>query len=201
MLRRDDTCHGQRPASPALPSMRDAASHAAQILVAVLGGLAFSLLGIPAAWLSGAVVAVVIWGALGFGRPMPRPLADAAMLISGATMGAGVTPEAVAAMASYPPGLVALGLGVVAITFGSMLWLTRVSGWRREDALLASVPGALSTVFAIAIDRNLAVAPIAVVQAFRLFVIITILPSAIVFLGGAGHVVSMLPGQGREVAS
>ena len=181
--------------------MKELVGHAAQIAVAACGGLLFSLLGVPAAWLSGAVVAVVIWGALGFGRPMPRPLADAAMLISGATMGAGVTPEAVAAMASYPMSLVALGLGVVAITFGSMLWLTRVSGWRREDALLASVPGALSTVFAIAIDRNLAVAPIAVVQAFRLFVIITILPSAIVFLGGGSHVVSMLPGAGREVAS
>jgi membrane AbrB-like protein len=199
--RRDAERPLERPLGGLERPMKEFVGHAAQIAVAAGGGLLFSLLGVPAAWLSGAVVAVVIWGALGFGRPMPRPLADAAMLISGATMGAGVTPEAVAAMASYPMSLVALGLGVVAITFGSMLWLTRVSGWRREDALLASVPGALSTVFAIAVDRNLAVAPIAVVQAFRLFVIITILPSAIVFLGGGGHVVSMLPGAGREVAS
>jgi membrane AbrB-like protein len=181
-------------------ALRALAGHAAQIAVAALGGLVFSLLGVPAAWLSGAVVAVVVWGALGFGRSMPRPLADAAMLISGTTMGAGVTPEALAAMARYPASLITLAVGVVAITLGSMLWLTRVSGWRREDALLASVPGALSTVFAIAIDRNLAVAPIAVVQAVRLFVIITILPSAIVYAGG-GHVTSMLPGAGREVAS
>ena len=181
--------------------MRALAGHAAQIAVAALGGLVFSVLGVPAAWMSGAVVAVVVWGALGFGRSMPRPLVDAAMLISGTTMGAGVTPDALAAMARYPASLITLAVGVVAITLGSMLWLTRVSGWRREDALLASVPGALSTVFTIAIDRNLAVAPIAVVQAVRLFVIITILPSAIVYAGGGGQVAAMLTGAGREVAS
>jgi hypothetical protein len=65
---------------------------AAQIAAAALGGWIFAILGVPAAWMSGAVVAVVAWGALGFGRSMPRPLVDAAMLISGTTMGAGITP-------------------------------------------------------------------------------------------------------------
>ena len=81
------------------------ASDPAQILqmaVAALGGALFHALGIPAAWLSGSVVAVVIWGALGQARPLPVPLAEAAMLISGASIGAAVTPEALAAMARYP---------------------------------------------------------------------------------------------------
>ena len=64
-------------------------AQAVQFLVAALGGFAFHLLGIPAAWMSGAMVEVVIWGGFGLTRPMPRPLADAAMLVSGVTMGGG----------------------------------------------------------------------------------------------------------------
>ena len=62
------------------------------------------------------------------------------MLISGASIGAAVTPEALAAMARYPSSLVVLALGVVAISLASMLWLTLVARWRRADALLASAP-------------------------------------------------------------
>ena len=175
------------------------AAHVLTIAVAALGGFLFHLLGVPAAWLSGSVVAVVLLSFAGYGRPMPRPLVDAAMLISGATMGAAVSPEALAAIARYPQSLVALVVAVVAITLGSTLWLTRVSGWSRDDAFLASVPGALSTVMAVAVDRNAAVAAIAMVQSFRLLVLLTVLPSAIVLGGaGAGRAVA---GEGALVAS
>jgi len=180
-------------------SLTAVAAQSAQIAVAALGGFLFHLLGIPAAWISGAMVAVVIWGAVGLTRPMPRPLADAAMLVSGATMGAGITPEAVAAVGRYPVSLVILALGVVAVSGASMLWLIRVAGWRRDDALLASVPGALSTVLAIAADRNAAVAAIVVVQSVRLFVIIALLPSIVVAIGGGAP--TLLPGEGHPVTS
>jgi membrane AbrB-like protein len=170
-----------------------------QIAFAALGGLLFHMLGIPAAWLSGSVVATVTWGALGLAKPMPRPLVDAAMLVSGATMGAGVTPEALAAVTRYPLSLAALAVGVVAITGASMLWLTRVSGWRKEDALLASVPGGLSTVLAVAADRKAAVAAISIVQASRLFILVMLLPSVIVFLGGGADVT--LHGERQAIAS
>jgi membrane AbrB-like protein len=170
-----------------------------QIGVAALGGALFHVLGVPAAWLSGSVAAVVIWGALGRGQPLPKPLADAAMLISGATMGAAVTPEAIAAMARYPASLLMLVFGVVAISVASMLWLTRMSGWRRADAVLASVPGALSTVMAVAIDRKADVASIAIVQSFRLLVLLTLLPSAVVLVNGGNT--AMLIGEGQPIAS
>jgi membrane AbrB-like protein len=170
-----------------------------QMAVAALGGALFHALGIPAAWLSGSVVAVVIWGALGQARPLPVPLVEAAMLISGASIGAAVTPEALAAMARYPSSLVVLAFGVVAISLASMLWLTLVARWRRADALLASAPGALSTVMAVAIDRKADVAPIAIVQSFRLLMLVTFLPSAVVLVTGGNP--SVLPGQGQPAAS
>jgi membrane AbrB-like protein len=108
-------------------------------------------------------------------------------------------PEAVAAVGRYPVSLVILALGVMAGTGASMLWLTRIAGWRRDDALLASVPGALSTVLAIAAERNAAVAAIVVVQSVRLFVIIALLPSVVVTIGGGSA--TLLPGEGHPIAS
>jgi len=176
------------------------AAHLAQILVAVLGGLLFHVLGIPAAWLSGSAIAVTLWGLTGWAVLMPKALADLAMLLSGATMGAAVTPEAIAAVSRYPASLILLVIGVVGITAGSAFWLMRVSGWRRDDAVLASVPGALSTVMAVAADRNAAVGPIAIAQNLRLFTLIALLPSAVV-ASGSGVNSGGLIGEGLPVES
>jgi membrane AbrB-like protein len=174
-------------------------AHFVQVAVAALGGLLFHWLGAPAAWLSGSLVAVVLWRAVGPSRPIPKALADLAMLISGATMGGAITPQALAAVERYPSSLVALAFGIVAICAASAVWLIRVSGWRRDDAVLASVPGALSTVFLIAADRKADLASIAIVQAFRLLVLMTVLPSAVVLAGGRYG--GSLPGLGQPVAS
>ena len=173
--------------------------HLVQIAVAVLGGAAFSWLGIPAAWLSGSLVAVVLWRTVGPGRPIPKPVADLAMLISGATTGAAVTPEALVAVTRYPSSLATLAVGIVAICGASAMWLIRVSGWRRDDAVLASVPGALSTVLVVAADRKANVASIAIVQSFRLLILMTVLPSAVSWVGGSRA--GKLPGVGHAVAT
>ncbi len=180
--------------------MRTILAHIVQILVAGLGGLAFHWLGVPAAWLSGSAVAAALWGLTGRGVALPRPLADAAMLISGAAMGAAVTPAAIAAMGRYPESLVLLVVGVFAIASASALGLVRLSGWRMADAVLASTPGALSTVLAVAADRKADVASIAIVQNFRLFVLIALLPSVVVLTGGGGNTGALI-GEGLPVES
>ncbi|MBB4041839.1 hypothetical protein GGR34_003520 [Microvirga flocculans] len=180
--------------------MRLVLAHLAQIMIAALGGLVFQWLGVPAAWLSGSAIAATLWGLTGWALPLPRALADAAMLISGAAMGAAVTPEAIAAMGRYPGSLVLLVIGIVAISMASSAWLTRMSGWRRADAVLASVPGALSTVLAVAADRKAEVASIAIVQNFRLFVLIALLPSLVVASGGGANTGALI-GEGMPVES
>ena len=180
--------------------MRLILAHIAQILIASLGGLAFYWLGVPAAWLSGSAIAVTLWGLSGFSVPMPRALADAAMLISGAAMGAAVTPAAIDAMGRYPGSLILLVVGVVAISSASTLWLKRISGWRTADAVLASVPGALSTVLAVAADRKADVPSVAIVQNLRLFVLIALLPSVVAATGGGGNTNALI-GEGLPIQS
>lgn len=166
--------------------------------MAGLGGYVFHRLGLPAAWLSGSVIAAVVWNVAGLGRPLSRPLADAAMLLSGASMGAGVTPEALAAVGRYPVSLMLLAVCVLVATAGSVEWLKRLCGWRRDDALLACAPGAFSTVLSIALDRNAATAEIAVVQSLRIFVLVALLPSTVALIGGGGP---GFLGAGRPIAS
>jgi len=178
--------------------MRLVLAHFAQILIAGLGGLVFYWLGVPAAWLSGSAIAATLWGLSGWAVPMPRALIDAAMLISGTAMGTAVTPAAIAAMGRYPGSLALLVIGVLAISLSSMFWLTRISGWRKADALLASVPGALSTVLAVAADRKADVPSVAIVQNLRLFVLIALLPSVVVASGGGGDTNALI-GQGLPV--
>ncbi|MFL4996816.1 MAG: AbrB family transcriptional regulator [Microvirga sp.] len=180
--------------------MRLVLAHLIQILVAALGGLVFHGLGVPAAWLSGSAIAATLWGLTGWAVPLPKALADAAMLTSGAAMGAAVSPAAIAAMGRYPGSLILLVIGVVAISAASTAWLTRMSGWRKADAVLASVPGALSTVLAVAADRNAEVASIAIVQNFRLFVLIALLPSLVVVTGGGGNGGALI-GEGLPIES
>lgn len=180
--------------------MRLILSHLTQILVAGLGGLIFHSLGLPAAWLSGAAIAGILWGLTPWAITLPRALVDTAMLISGAAMGAAVTPEAIDAMGRYPGSLVLLVIGVVAISGASSLWLTRVSGWRKADAVLASVPGALSTVLAVAADRKADVPSVAIVQNVRLLVLIVLLPAVVVLTGSTGGG-GMLVGMGMPIAS
>ncbi|MCG6121193.1 MAG: AbrB family transcriptional regulator [Microvirga sp.] len=162
-------------------------SHAGKFLAAILFGFLFELLGVPAAWLSGAMAGTVVWGMLGFKKPLPRPFIHAAMLVSGVVMGAAITPEAMAAIASYPVSIVLLALSVAAVTAASAAFLIRVHGWTRDDAVLASVPGALSAVVAVALSRNADMSRILVVQAFRLLVLVAVLPFAATYAtSGAG---------------
>lgn len=170
-----------------------------QIAVAALGGLIFHLLGIPAAWLSGAVIGTVIWGALGNKTRLSRPVIEMAMVISGVVMGASITPEAIAGVGAYPLSIALLCLAVPTITVASAAFLMKVYGWNRDDALLASVPGALTAVLAVAVSRNAGVARIAVVQSFRLLVLIAALPFIVSLT--TGGVPQAPAGAGGEIAT
>ncbi|MDJ1157968.1 AbrB family transcriptional regulator [Chelatococcus sp. SYSU_G07232] len=155
-----------------------------QTAVAAAGGYLFSLAGVPAAWLSGAVVAVALLCAVRRAVAMPPGLSDAAMLLAGVSMGGAATPEALGAFARYPASLGLLALSVVVVVLLSGAWLTRLAGWSRIDAMLGSAPGALSTVMAVAADRGARIGPIAVVQSFRLAVLVVVLPSVVFAIDG-----------------
>ena len=156
------------------------------LVLAGVGGAVLGLAGLPAGWLSGAILAVSV-AALS-GRPMlvPDPFARVVFVLLGITLGAAVTPETVATMATWPLSLVALALSMAMVTFAAASYLRIVHGWDSVSAMLAAAPGALSQVILLAADTGSDVRAIAMVQTVRLFVLIIALPAAFVLFGVSG---------------
>jgi membrane AbrB-like protein len=150
---------------------------------ALAGGLALAALGLPAAWLSGALIAVA--GAVLAGRPLalPRPLGHAVFLLLGISMGAAVTPATLSAMALWPLSIAALLLAMGAVTGLSTLYLMRVHGWPRAAAIYATVPGALSQVLVMASSAGVDVRAVATVQTLRVMILSALLPGALALAG------------------
>src|SRR5438093_13325021 len=73
------------------------------LVYAVAGSAALGLAGLPAGWLSGAIVAVS--AAALSGRPVfvPPQIGRAVYVILGISLGSSVTPEPVATMVTWPP--------------------------------------------------------------------------------------------------
>lgn len=153
------------------------------IAIAAIGGAIFSLIGAPAAWLSGAMI---LSAAVALVRPLPvlrRSWFDSTVLLSGTIIGSSATPEALAAAARYPASLLVLLVAMAGIMISTGAYLRYVARWSWIDALLAAAPGALATVLAVAQAKGANIGRISVVQLFRLLVLVALLPGLMQMTG------------------
>lgn len=186
----------QRGASaPSRPSGWSGARIVAVTLtVGAIGGFLTNAMGLPAAWLSGAMIAVAIASLSGLRTHVPNWLRDVVFLFLGISIGSGVSPETLQSIVTWPLSMVALGFCVASITAAIMLYLHKVMGWDRATSFLSGLPGALSYVVAVAMETGADVRRVAISQSMRLFLLVAIMPSLIVWLegdrlGGAARVV------------
>ncbi len=152
-------------------------------LIGLAGGFAFDRLGLPAAWLSGALVAVTVATLAGLPVRVPGPVATAGFLLIGIVMGSAVTPETLRLMLSWPISMAGLVVLVPAIVGGIMVYLVRVERFDRETAFFASIPGALNYVMALTLDSRADARVVAVIQSFRLVLLVAALPSLMALTG------------------
>ncbi len=162
------------------------------LAVGATGGAVFHLLGLPAAWLSGAMVAVAVVVLAGLPCAMPNRLRDALFVILGLTMGSGVKPETVARIGEWPVTMALLVVSVVAILGATYLFQRRVAGWDKPTAYFAAIPGALSYVMILTLSYPRADAMrVVMAQSFRVFVLVAVLPPIIV--GSDPHGLASVP--------
>lgn len=148
----------------------------ATLAVAACGALAFAALGLPAPYLSGSMVAVVVAALAGLPVTLWTPLRDLAFLITGVALGAAVDERVVGGILLYPVSLTIMLLTMVlAVVVGSAV--LRRAGWDATTATLAATPGALSSVIATAVAEGARVDQIAIAQSLRLLVLVAVLPS------------------------
>jgi membrane AbrB-like protein len=170
----------------AAPARFQLASVAETLLVAGVGGAALGLAGLPAGWLSGAIVSVSAAALAGRPVTIPLPVGRVVYVLLGISLGSSVTPETLATMVTWPLSMLALAVAMVAVTASVMAYLKYVHGWPTLDALFAAAPGALAQAMALAQDTGANVRAIAVVQTVRLFVLAVALPLIFAAFGVAG---------------
>jgi membrane AbrB-like protein len=166
-----------------LPSRQTAVNLLETLLIGTIGGAILTLAGIPAGWLSGAMIAVAI-AALA-GRPMgiPAPLGRVVFVLIGISLGGAVTPETLKGVATWPLSVVLLCVGMTCAMFGSALYLKKVHGWDMLSGLFGSAPGALSQVMAYATQYHSDLRGIAIVQTIRVVILTALLPVVLALFG------------------
>ncbi|OYX15217.1 MAG: hypothetical protein B7Z15_01330 [Rhizobiales bacterium 32-66-8] len=153
------------------------------LLAGTLGGFLFERLGMPAPWMSGALVGTTLLALAPAPSALPEPLRFLSFLILGCSMGAALSPEMLARAATWPVSMGFLAVSVALVMVGVTLFLRRVAGWNLETAFYASIPGALSAVIAMAATTTADMRRVAFAQALRLFLLVAALPH---ILGAAG---------------
>ncbi len=151
--------------------------------VSAAGGLIAQLLGLPAGWIAGGVLAVAAASLAGLNTEVPRPLHPPVFLVIGVYAGGGVSQETLHQMATWPASFAILGVSVVGVIASSYWWLHGRSGWDRNSAMLASLPGALSLVMATAEDLKADLKKVAIAQSLRLLILVEVIPLAALLIG------------------
>lgn len=152
-------------------------------LIGAAGGFAFDRAGLPAAWMSGSLVAVSIAAFAGLNVRVPGPVSPAIFLLLGTVMGSAVTPETLRLALSWPISMGGLLVLVPAIIGGITFYLTRVEGFDRSTAFYGSIPGAMNYVMALTIGSKADARAVVVVQSFRLVLLVAALPSFLALAG------------------
>jgi membrane AbrB-like protein len=158
------------------------------LILAAAGGLGLGLTGVPGGYLSGAIL--VVSAAALAGRPMlvPVPLTRTIFVLLGISLGSVMTPEMLHGMTKYPTSIAVLLVGMSCIGLACAAYLRLVHGWDRISAYLASAPGGMSQVLAVAAEVGGDMRAIAIVQSMRVVIIAVGLPSGLALLGLASHV-------------
>ena len=169
--------------------------HVAETLAfAAAGGLTLGLLGVPAGWLSGSILAVAC-AALA-GRPMQIPIWPMRILLVliGISLGAVVTPATLNGVATYPISIAALIVAMALISFAGAGYLRVVHGWDKVTAYLAAAPGGLSQVLGLASELDADLRAIAIVQTMRVAIVAVGLPAGLSLFGLVGRATGSVGG-------
>lgn len=158
-------------------------------LVLVLGaatacGLAAQHLGMPGGLIFGSMIgaaAITLWR--GGGVSLPASLENGAFIVIGAAIGVLVTRSSIAAMRSVIfPALLSAVLIILAGV--AIAYLLRVMGIAPPEDVLATSPGALSAISALAIERGVGPVEVSLFHLVRVVLVILSLPALSLLLDG-----------------
>jgi membrane AbrB-like protein len=168
---------------PAASFIRASTQTAETLIIALVGGATFTLLGLPAGLISGSVLAVATAALLGRPVTVPTMLARACYVLIGISLGAVVTPQTVKGFAAWPGSIALVMVGALAMILVTATYLRVVHGWDRLSALMGASPGSMAQVIALSTALGANLPPIAIVQTMRVLLLTTGLPAGLAAFG------------------
>ena len=151
---------------------------------ASMGGAVLAHFGVPGGWLSGAMIAIALLATGDLGAPFSPIIRRVALTSTGVAVGSAVTPQMMKGFGAYPLSIIIMMCGVGCVIYASARVLERARGWDQMTALLASIPGALSYVFALAGTLKADMPRIAIVQVSRVFFLMALVPILVTEFSG-----------------
>lgn len=153
-------------------------------LLALAGGALATAIGLPAAWLMGAMIAVGVAATAGLPMGLPNRLREVAFLLLGISIGSSVTPGIIGELRAWPGSIALLFISIAATIFVSSTYLHRVQGWDRTTARFASMPGAFSSVAIIAAESTADLPRVILAQSLRVFTLVALMPPILSLVNG-----------------
>jgi hypothetical protein len=154
---------------------------------AAAGGLTLGLMGVPAGYLSGSILAVAAASLAGRPMTMPSPLVRVLLVLIGISLGAVVTPATLNGITAYPLSIAVLLAAMICISVSGAQYLRAVNGFDTVTAYLAAAPGGLSQVIGLATELDADIRAIAIVQTMRVVIIAVGLPAGLSLFGLVHH--------------
>ncbi len=168
---------------------------AVTLAIGAAGGSLLALVGMPAGWLTGAMVAVAVAAVAGTAVEIPKGLRNVAFVVVGSFLGTSVSPELIGELPRWPISLAVLIVNLMVLQWAVQSFLHRICNWDRQTAYFAAIPGLLSYVIALALPTRADTSRIAVSQTIRVFLLVALLPKAVSLIGAAE------PGSAAPVAT
>lgn len=165
------------------------------IVLCGLGGLLLSFIGLPIGWMIGSLIfacLLSLWQPTKLGVNVKKGLNRSWFLIGqyllGIELGRNVNMSVMTIFQENWITVVAVILTSILFSFGTGFLLYRFSRADKLTGLLATSPGGIATMPAIAEEVNANIGVVTAVQAMRVFLVVTIIPVVLFFIvNGSGY--------------
>ena len=169
----------QTETSSPLPSPRDGTNllHTVfGLLAAIVGGLLFNWLGIPLAYILGAMTGSALYANLLGPLTGTREIRRAGQLIIGSAVAALLTPAVIADLARLFPFMIAVAVGLNVAGGLLAIPVARIAGVDRLSALLACLPAGMAEMATLARELKAQEHVVALIHTLRVILVVSILP-------------------------
>jgi len=156
---------------------------AVALVIGTVGGAAANSLGLPLAWMIGAMVFTTIASIAGAPVAMARTFRGIMVTVLGVMLGSAFAPGMAARMLEWWPTIAILALYCATITAVLMLYFHKVAGHSWTTSYFAGAPGGLNEMIIVGGEMGGDVRTIALVHGARVLLVVLIVPFGFSLIG------------------